>query len=406
MANTIFQSKRIVLGVTGSIACYKAIDLASKLTQAGAHVDVIMTDSACRFVKPLSFSSVTGQKTSSDMWSDSDHVQHIEIGESADLFVIAPATAHTIAKMAHGLADNLLTLTFLAARCPIMVAPAMDGGMYGNPVTQANIDLLQSRGVIFAGPTHGRMASGLSGLGRMIEPSELSGHVRYHLGRNGLLRGKRVVVTAGPTQEPLDPVRYLSNRSSGKQGIALAQAAIDAGAQVDLISGPVDVPILVGANHIPTITAMEMHNAVLDAASKADILLMAAAVADYRPANVAPDKIKKSSDSSENMNLSLDRNPDILMAVKEMRKKSGRPTITLGFAAETSDVLSNGQDKMDRKGLDFIAINDVSASDAGFAVDTNRLILLSKDGHIEKMALQSKSSIAESIIEIVAKKFH
>ena len=227
MANSILQGKRIILGVTGSIACYKAVDLASKLAQVEANLDVILTESAGRFVSPLSFQSVTGREAYSDLWRDSDHVRHVKLGESADLLLVAPATAHTLAKMAHGMADNLLTVTILAARCPILVAPAMDGGMYENPVTQANIELLQQRGVTVIGPDTGRMASGLSGRGRMVEPTEILGYIRLIVGRNGPLMGKHLVVTAGSTQEPLDPVRYLTNRSSGKQGLALAQAAID-----------------------------------------------------------------------------------------------------------------------------------------------------------------------------------
>jgi len=404
MANFIFQGKRIVLGITGSIACYKAVDLASKLTQLGVDLDVILTESAGRFVSPISFKSVTGRDAFSDLWRDSDHVRHVKLGESADLVLIAPATAHTLAKIAHGLADNLLTVTILAARCPVLVAPAMDGGMYENPATQANIGLLEHRGVTVIGPDTGRMASGMSGRGRMIEPIELVGHIRRILGRKGPLLGKRFIVTAGPTEEPLDPVRYLTNRSSGKQGLALAQAAIDAGAMVDLVTGPIAGPIPVGVKHIQIRTAVEMRDAVLAVASEADVLLMAAAVADFRPAKVQEHKIKKGSQRTEDLTIQLDRNPDVLLAVQELRRRSGRPLLTVGFAAETRDIVVQGKDKMRRKGLDFIAINDVSANDAGFGVDTNRIILLSQDGQEEKLPLQSKSAIAEKIIATVAKK--
>jgi len=404
MANTIFKGKRIVLGITGSIACYKAVDLASKLTQLGATLDVILTESAGRFVSPISFKSVTGRDALSDLWRDSDHVRHVKLGESADLALIAPATAHTLAKMAHGMADNLLTVTILATRCPVLVAPAMDGGMYENPATQANIDLLEQRGVTVIGPDTGRMASGMSGRGRMVEPIELLGHIRCILGRKGPLLGKRFVVTAGPTEEPLDPVRYLTNRSSGKQGLALAQAAVDAGATVDLVTGPIAGQIPIGVNHIQIRTAVEMRDAVLAAASVADVLLMAAAVADFRPAKVQEHKIKKGAQRAEDLTIELDRNPDVLLAVQEMRRRTVRPMVTVGFAAETKDIVVQGQEKMRQKGLDFIAINDVSATDAGFGVDTNRIILLSQDGREEKLPLQSKSAIAEKIIETVAKK--
>src|SRR5512143_942978 len=237
---SILADKHILLGVTGSIAAYKAVELASKLTQSGSQVDVILTPSAEKFVTALTFQSVTGRKafTEADLWGGQAHVLHVGLGHSADLLAIAPATANTIAKLAHGLADNLLTVTALASQCPLLIAPAMDVGIFSNAATQENVRLLTSRGATFAGPAEGRMASGLTGLGRFVEPAELLGHIRLILGRNGPLAGRKVVVTAGGTQEPLDPVRVLTNRSSGKQGYALAQAAVDAGASVVLITTP------------------------------------------------------------------------------------------------------------------------------------------------------------------------
>ncbi len=397
-------NKRIVLGVTGSIACYKSIDLASRLTQSGALIDAILSDAAQRFVGPLSFRSVTGREVYIDMWDISDHVRHVRLGEAADLLVIAPITAHTLAKLAHGLADNLLTVTALAARCPVLVAPAMDGAMYEHPATQANVRVLQERGVAFAGPVVGRMASGLSGTGRMVEPAELVGLIRQILGHTGPLAGRNVVVTAGPTLEPIDPVRFLSNRSSGKQGLALAQAALDAGGSVLLITGPVQEPIPVGAEHIQVQSAIDMRDAVISAVKDADALLMAAAVADYRPAAVAEQKIKKREDSSEIFTLQMVGNPDILEEVKKQKQQSGKPTIVLGFAAETENALVYGREKLIRKGLDLIAINDVSAAGAGFMVDTNRVILMDAEGSIVELPLQSKAGIAESIIETVVAK--
>ncbi len=262
----ILKDRRLLLGVCGSIAAYKAAELASKLTQAGAQVDVLLTEAATRFVTPLTFQSVTGRRawTDADLWGPEAHVLHVGLGQAADLLVIAPATATTMARLAYGLADNLLALTALAVRCPLLLAPAMDAGMFEHPTTQANLQTLLQRGVHVAGPGEGRMASGLVGRGRMLEPVELMGHVRKVLGAAGSLRGRTIVVTAGGTQEPLDPVRVLANRSSGKQGYALAQSAIDHGAEVVLISGPSELSAPVGAQRIDVQTAAEMRSATLE----------------------------------------------------------------------------------------------------------------------------------------------
>jgi phosphopantothenoylcysteine decarboxylase / phosphopantothenate---cysteine ligase len=397
----LLVGKRITLGVTGSIAVYKAVDLASKLTQAGALVDVVMTAAARQFVTPITFRSVTGRPVHTDLWDMAEHIAHVQLGEQADLLVIAPASAHTLAKLAQGLADNLLTVTALAAHCPLLIAPAMDGGMYEHPATQANIKLLAERGAFFIGPAEGRMASGLVGRGRMVEPADLMGHIRLVLGRTGALAGRHVVVTAGPTQEPLDPVRYLTNRSSGKQGLALAQAALDAGARVTLITGPVAEPLPVGAAYEPVRTAEEMCAAVLAAAKSADALLMAAAVADFRPAQFVDQKIKKTAGEGP-PTIHLAANPDILLAVKEQREQTGWPRLVLGFAAETDEALAHGQDKLRRKGLDLIVINDVSQPDAGFEVDTNRIVLLDRHGEAQERPLASKTAVAEFILTRVA----
>ena len=398
----VLTDKRILLGVTGSIACYKAVDLASKLTQAGAEVDVILTESAARFVLPLSFRSVTGRPVYTDLWDLDDHVRHVGLGETADLMLIVPATANTIAKLAAGMADNLLTVTTLAARCPVILAPAMDGGMWEHPATQANIQTLQGRGVMLAGPAVGRMASGLQGMGRMIEPQELLGHARLALSRGGLMAGCKVVVTTGPTREPIDPVRFLTNRSSGKQGVATAQAALDAGADVTLIAGPIGEETPFGATVVRVESVEEMAQAVLTHADNADALFMVAAVADFRPASVAERKIKKSDNTDEGMEISLVKTTDILMAVKEQRQARGFPRVVLGFAAETHNAADYGREKLLRKGLDFIAVNDVTAEGAGFGVDTNRVLLLDPKGIIEVMPLQSKSAVAERLIHYVA----
>ncbi len=401
---TLLQNKRIVLGVTGSIACYKIVDLASKLTQAGAQVDVVMTASAEKFVTPLAFRSVTGRAVYMDMWRLDEHVQHVGLGETADLLLIAPATANTIAKLAYGLADNLLTVTALAARCPMLVAPAMDGGMYEHAATQANIATLQARGVQFAGPTSGRMASGLVGLGRMLETAELLAEVRLILAQNGSMVGKHVVVSAGPTREPLDPVRFISNRSTGRQGLAVAQAALDAGARVTLVAGPVNDPVPLGVDHVPVQTTQEMAEAVLAAVTNADALFMVAAVADFRPNTQSDRKIKKTEqDESWGMAIGLEVTLDILSAVKEQRDQTGFPKVSLGFAAETHDAFEYGRQKLLRKGLNFIAVNDVLAEGAGFEVSTNRIVLLSSAGVVEEMPLMSKTEVAERLVAHVAR---
>lgn len=399
---TIFNNKRIILGVTGSIACYKAIDLASKLTQQGALVDVIVTESAQKFVSPLAFQAVTGRPVYADMWDDREHVQHVNLGETADLMVVVPATANTLAKLAHGMADNLLTLTAIGLRCPLAVAPAMDGGMYAHAATVANVETLQRRGVYFIGPAEGRMASGLTGKGRMVEPLAILAAIRPILGRDGLLAGKKVVVTAGPTREKIDPVRFITNRSTGKQGVALAQAAIDAGADVTLILGPVAIDPPAECALVQVTSTQEMHNATVEACKSADILLMAAAVSDFTPSTKADQKIKKTQAEKWGMAIALERTLDILSGVKASREKSGFPKVVLGFAAETQDAFKYGRDKLIRKGLDFIAINDVTAPGAGFGVSTNRVTLLDADGLVAKFPLQSKAQLAEQIIVRVA----
>lgn len=405
---TLLRDKHIILGVTGSIAAYKTVDLASKLTQAGALVEVIMTEAAQKFVTPLTFQSVTGRPVYSDLWQADHsgglptHIAHVGLGEGADLMLIAPATAQTLAKLAGGFADSLLTVTALAARCPVAVAPAMDGGMYEHPATQANLQLLQARGVIRIEPDEGRFASGLAGRGRLPETPALIGQVRRILGRDGVLAGYKVVVSAGGTSEPIDPVRYITNRSSGKQGYALAQAALDAGADVTLVSAVHHLPAPVGASLVPVGSAQEMLDVVLDYSKNADALLMAAAVADFRPETVAEQKIKKKADDDSGLHLTLARNPDILLAVKALRQSSGYPRLMLGFAAESENLLVNARAKLEGKGLDLLVANDISAQDAGFAVDTNRVTILDAAGGQQALPLSSKALVSETIIERVA----
>ncbi len=396
----LLQNKHILLGVTGGIACYKVVDLASKLTQAGALVDCVLTNSATKFVAPLTFAAVTGRPalTDADLWRSDLHVPHVGLGHAADLIVVAPATANTIAKLAQGASDNLLTVSLLAAKCPVLIAPAMDAGMWEHPATQANAETLRARGVIIVGPAEGRMASGLIGLGRMVEPTELLGWIRVVLGRQQPLGGRKIVVTAGGTREAIDPVRFVGNRSSGKQGFALAQAAIDRGASVTLIAGATALDTPVGAARVDVESAQHMQDAVLDACRSADALIMAAAVADFRPDHAADQKIKKTQDTLE-LELRLVRTPDILLAVKQQRESTGTPKVVVGFAAETHSLLENAQAKLDSKGLDLIVANDVSAQGAGFAVDTNRVTLLDAGGGVEALPVISKAQVAERVLD-------
>lgn len=398
---SVLSNKRVILGVTGSIAAYKAADLASKLTQAGAQVDAILTESAQKFVTPLTFQSVTGRRayTDSDLWGSEAHVLHVGLGHNADLLVVAPCTANTLAKLAHGQADSLLTVTALASNCPLLLAPAMDGGMYDHAATQENLDTLKKRGAVIVEPAEGHLASGLTGKGRLPETTELIGHIRLLLGRDGWLAHRKVIVTAGGTQEPLDPVRVLTNKSSGKQGYALAQAALDSGAEVTLITAPTSLTPPVGANVVNVQTAKQMLDAVLNESADADVLIMAAAVADFRPKNSAKDKIKKEGGVPQ---IELEGTEDILKAVAGRRSEMKRLRVVAGFAAESQNLLENAANKLKSKGLDLIVANDISASDAGFSVDTNRVTLLFADERRESLPLMSKMEVAEMMIERIA----
>ena len=415
----VLQGKHIVLGVTGSIAAFKAAELASQLAQKGAQLDVILTPAAEKFITPLTLQSVTGRHafTEADLWGGEAHVLHVGLGHSADLLVIAPCTANTLASLAHGQASNLLTITALAAQCPLLIAPAMDGGMLDHPATQANLDTLLRRGAYIAGPAEGHLASGLLGKGRLIEPSELIGHIRLVLGRKGILAGKKVVISAGGTQEPLDPVRVLTNKSSGKQGYALAQAAIDAGADVTLISAPTALTPPVGARLVPVQTAREMLDGVIAESSGADALIMAAAVADFRPRHAAPDKLKTRDGVPQ---IELEATQDILKAVAALRHSPEvaaaagpatssaqasqfvPPRVTVGFAAESRNLIDNAAAKLKAKRLNMIVANDITAQDAGFGTDTNRVTIIHENGDRETLPLLTKAEVADAIIERIA----
>jgi len=406
---SLLTGKRIVLGVTGSIACYKAIDLASKLTQAGAIVSVILTNAAQKFVTPLAFRAVTGQAVYTDLWETDGsgglptHIAHIGLAEQADLIAVIPCTVQHVAQLAHGFADDLIALTILAARCPVLIAPVGDGHMLSNPAVIANLATLTTRGVRIIAPEVGHLASGHTGAGRLPETPTLIGTIRQALGQvGGSLSGRHVVVTAGGTHEPIDPVRYITNRSSGKQGYAIAQAAIDAGARVTLISTAGALATPVGATLIAVETAAQMAEAVFREAEAADVLIMAAAVADYRAALVSDQKIKKQAQGTE-LSLTLMQNPDILATVGARREATGFPRVLVGFAAETQDLIANAQHKLQAKHADLIVANDVSVPGLGFGAEANRVTLLSRDREPIAVPQQSKAAIAELLIAQVAK---
>lgn len=399
----IFGGKRIVLGVTGGIAAYKAATVCSRLVQAGALVDVVMTEAAQKFISQLTFQALTHRPIYTDMFHipGGENIPHIVLADSADLLLIAPATANTIGKVANGLADNLLSAIALATPAPKLMAPAMETDMWRHPATQRNVATLKGWGIEVIGPAAGRLASGAMGEGRLVEPDEIVAAAQIILARQGDLAGRTVVVTAGGTREAIDPVRFVSNHSSGKMGYAVAEAARDRGAQVTLITSA-NLPAPFGMAVVRVDSAQEMLDAVLTATDQATALIMAAAVADFRPLTVAEQKIKKRGDT-EGLVLELVRNPDILAEVAARKATGTGPDITVGFAAETHDLLANAHEKLKRKRLDLIVANDVTATDAGFAVDTNRVTLLGTDGSIEETPLMTKREVAETILDRVAR---
>ncbi len=388
-----FQEKRVVLGVTGSIAIYKAVDLASKLTQAGAYVDVLMTRSAQEFVTALTFRSVTHQPVVTDLFDagSPDAVEHVAIAKQADILVVAPATANILAKLAGGFADDPITVTALATLAPVLVAPAMDAGMWDHPAVQANVETLRARGVAFAGSAKGHLASGLEGWGRLVETPELMGHIALVLGRNGDLAGRRIVVSAGGTQEPIDPVRVVANRSSGKMGYAVAEAARDRGAQTVLVSSATALAAPVGVEMVSVGTAEEMLDAVEKACAGADALIMAAAVADFRPKKRAAQKVKKTATA---WSLELEQVPERVF-------KTSPDLIHVGFAAESSDLLKNAKEKLDQKRIDLIAANDITQDGSGFGADTNQVTLLDPQGGVEELPLLPKYDVAWRLLDRV-----
>ena len=392
----MLKGKKIVLGVTGGIAVYKAVDLVSRLRKQGCEVRVVMTEHAQQFVTPLTFKEISGNQVAVSMWSSNQefNVEHIALANWADAFVVAPATANIIAKMAYGLADDLLSTTLLAAQAPIVVCPAMNTGMYENAATQENIAKLKSRGVSVMPPAVGKLACGTSGTERLPEPQEIVEFLNaFFAKREGDLRGLKVLVTAAGTREPIDPVRFVGNRSSGKMGYAVAQMAAERGAEVLLISGPSALSIPANVKAIKVETTNEMLEACLESYDKVDIVIKAAAVADYRPRDVAEQKIKKKTDDA--LTVVMDKNPDILKTLGA--KKTHQ--VLVGFAAETQNLLENARDKVVKKNLDMIVANDVTAAGAGFNADTNIVKFLFANGEVRSLEQMPKVDVANCILD-------
>ena len=390
------HGRTVVLGVTGSIAAYKAVEVASRLVQAGAAVRVLMTAAATEFVGPATFRGITGHEPLVDLWApDGAHAEpHVALGREADLMLVVPATASALARLAHGLADDFVALTALAMRGPVLVAPAMDAGMWAHAATQANARTLQERGVELLGPVAGRLASGEVGSGRLMESAAIVDHVKAAAGRrDGPLAGARITVTAGGTREPVDPVRFVGNRSSGKMGYAVAEAARDRGAEVVLITSAELAPP--GGVRVVTVeTARQMLEAVQAHVPECHALIMAAAVADFRPSQAATEKQKRGE--RETWSIELEQNPDIIASV------AAAGLVKVAFAAETQDLVDNAAKKLVAKNADLIVANDVSAPDAGFGVDTNRITILDRDGGREDLPLLSKYDCGARILDRVA----
>jgi len=392
-------NKTVVLGVTGSIAAYKAAEIASQLTQAGAKVNVIMTKEAMQFMSPITFRAITGRPVVTEMFDLASEfsIEHVSMAKAADIVIVAPATANIIAKLAAGIADDMLCCTVLATKVPVLIAPAMETNMYNNPATQDNLARLKTRGFVIVGPAKGWLASGKEGLGRLADINDIIGSIRQVLGSGGDLAGKRIVVTAGGTREAIDPVRFVGNRSSGKMGFAVAEAARDRGAEVTLITAPTALPDPVGVEVIHINSAVQMKEAVTKATAKCDALIMAAAVADYMPKSAARGKIRKAV-AGESLTLELKRTPDILSNIKG-------DFIRVGFAAETTENLLEHakKDELMKKNLDLVAANDISAPGAGFDVDTNIVTFIDRKGKVENLPLMSKREVADKVLDRVVK---
>lgn len=390
------KGKHIVVGVTAGIAAYKAVDLVSRLYKAGAEVKVVMTRNATKFVSPLVFGEISKHKVAVEMFENVQdwNVEHIAYATWADAYVIAPATANMIAKMSNGIADDMLSTQLLATTAPVFVCPAMNSNMYTHPTVQENLTILRGRGVHVLEPDSGILACGVEGKGRLPDPQKIMDWVDFHLGKTELLQGKTVIVSAGGTQEAIDPVRYITNRSSGKMGYAVALKAAQAGAKTILVSAPTDLAVPIGVERIIVCSATEMKEAIDSHYDSADAVIMAAAVADYRVAEVADNKIKK----QETMTLELVKNPDILASLGERKQQQK----LIGFAAETQDVITYGKEKVRKKNLDMLVANDVSKLNAGFDVDTNEVTFIYPGDQIVSLPNMSKLDVAERIIQALA----
>lgn len=387
------QGKKVLVGVSGGIAAYKAVEVVSRLRQLGAHVHVAMTDAATRLVAPLTFQAMSGNPVVTDLLGEPKRwpVEHVFLAREAALYIVAPATAHTIARLATGMADDFVGALALSVQCPILVAPAMETHMWVHPQTAANVRHLRELGYHVMEPGEGRLASGFTGAGRMPEPAQIVEAAIALLDPARPLAGRRVLVTAGATQEPMDPVRYLTNRSSGKMGFALARVAAERGASVTLVTGPVHLPTPPGVERVDVETALQMYDACFAVAPAADVVVAAAAVADYRFAEVHEHKVKKQGDE---LTLRLVRNPDILA---ELGRQKAQGQVLVGFAAETREVEAYARKKLVEKNLDLICANDVTQPDAGFGTETNRVSLIARAGQVEHLPLLSKVEVARAI---------
>jgi len=393
----MLEGKHVLLGITGGIAAYKSAEIASRLRKLGAEISVVMTEAATKFITPLTMRSVSAGPVFTDMFSEPKkwNVEHISLAEAADFVLVAPASANTLAKMALGLADNFLTTVLLAVRAPIFVAPAMNHAMYHHPATQQNLRILKERGVHIIGPDSGFQACGSEGDGRMSEPSHIVEVIENYFRNSCIMRGEKVLVTAGGTREMLDPVRYLGNLSSGKMGYAIAQAFAEAGAEVTLVTAPTSLTPPPGVKTVHVVSAREMQEEILKVFDEQDIVIKAAAVADYRPAVFQEQKIKK---SGQGFTLELVQNPDILQSLGERKTHQ----FIVGFAAETQNVIENAQAKMRKKKTDMLVVNDVTAEGAGFGSDTNIVSILFPDGRRVDLPQMNKLDIAKKLVEIIA----
>lgn len=389
------MSKTVVLGVSGGIAAYKACDVVSRLRKENVQVNVIMTKHATEFVSALTFQSISQNPVAVEMFEPVTNwdIEHISLAKKADIFLIAPATANVIGKIANGIADDMLSTTVMATKAPVVIAPAMNTNMYENPVTQANIQKLKDLGYIFIEPGYGRLACGDLGPGKLAEPDLIVENIKFLLNKTDELKGKNVLVTAGPTQEAIDPVRYITNKSTGKMGYALAYQAALMGAKVTLVTGPTNLEIPFGISEVIKVkSAQQMYEAVTSSFDEMDIVIKSAAVADYKPKNISDSKIKK---SDSDLVLELDRNKDILFELGKLKTKQ----VLVGFAAETDDLIANAQKKLAKKNLDFIVANDLKQEGAGFAGDTNIAKLLFADGNIEELPIMTKNQLSKEIYD-------